>query len=353
MTNRLLLTLLIGLCFAGSLVSQEKPKKVKIFILAGQSNMEGKGSVVTTEHQLADPKKQKRFAHLKKDGKWVERDDVFIDYLGGAGQRYGKLTMGYGTSRKNDVRLFGPELGFGWTVGDHFDEPVLIIKTAWGGKSIDRDFRPPSRGFPESMKTVVEQRQKRNPKLTVDEYKKGYGHFYRLMMGEIKKVTGDLKTYVPGYQDQGYEFAGFVWFQGWNDQYAPTSVEDYKDNMIAFIKDVRKELKAPTMPFVIGAMGHGGENQRGKIKQIADAQAAAAEYAEFKGTVVTIRTAKYWDMEADAAFKKYWADRKNRDVDMWRKFGNDRPYHYLGSPVFFYNVGKAFGESMIKLTDKK
>lgn len=331
-------------------VAQENVSKpVKVFILAGQSNMEGKGSVVTTEHQLADPEKADRFSHLKKNGKWIERDDVFIDYLGNAGQRFGKLTMGYGTSRKDDVKWFGPELGFGWTIGDQFDEPVLIIKTAWGGKSIDRDFRPPSRGFPESLEQVVQQRQKRNPELTVDEYKKGYGHFYRLMMEEIKKVTADIETYVPGYQDQGFELAGFVWFQGWNDQYAPTSVEDYEENLAAFIKDVRQELNSPELPFVIGAMGHNGENQKGKIKQIADAQAAVAQRPEFQGTVVTVRTAQYWDTEAEAAFNKYWADKENRDVDMWRKFGNDRGYHYLGSPVFFYKAGQGFGEAMIDL----
>ena len=172
-------------------------------------------------------------------------------------------------------------------------------------------------------------------------------------MGEVEKVTSDLPAHVPGFkEDDGYELAGFVWFQGWNDQYAPTSIPDYKDNLVAFINDVRKDLKAPNMPFVIGAMGHNGEKQDGKIKQIADAQVAAAKTPEFKGSVVTIRTAKYWDTEAEAAFNKYWADKENRDIEKWREFGNDRGYHYLGSPVFFYNTGVGFGEAMIELMKK-
>ncbi len=329
--------------------AQDAPKKLKIFILAGQSNMEGKGSVLTMNHQLNHPEKKSRFEHLKQNDQWVEREDVWIDYLGNRGQRHGKLTVGYGISQPGSQKLFGPELGFGWVVGDKFDEPVLIIKTAWGGKSLDRDFRPPSRGFPESINQVVEQKQKRNPELTLEEYKKGYGHFYRLMIEEIKQVTGDLKTYVPGYKDQGYEIAGFVWFQGWNDQYAPTSVEDYETNMVAFIKDVRKELNTPNLPFVIGAMGHNGKNQKGKIKAIADSQAAAAEHAEFNGTVKTIRTSAFWDTEAEDAYNKYWAIKEKRDIDKWREYGNDRGYHYLGSPVFFYNTGKAFGETMVEL----
>jgi len=342
------------LLIPGISVGQEKPAKVKIFILAGQSNMEGKGSVETMSRQIADPNKKNRFEHLRKDGKWIERDDVSISYLGNHGTRSGKLTVGYGISRKEDSpRLFGPELGFGWTVGDKLDEPVLIIKTAWGGKSIDRDFRPPSRKYPDTLDQVYQNAKKRNADLTLEEYNKGYGHFYRLMIEHVKTVTGDLETYVPGYEGQGYELAGFVWFQGWNDQYAPTSVEDYRDNMIAFIKDVRKELDCPELPFVIGAMGHNGENQKGKIKQIADAQVAAAESSEFDGSVIAIRTSQYWDVEAEDAFKKYWADEKNRDVEMWRNFGNDRGYHYLGSPVFFYNAGRGFGDAMLKLLKKE
>ena len=252
-----------------SLMAQDAKKPIKIFILAGQSNMEGKGSVHVLNHQLTVPEKADRFARYKSGDTFVEREDVWIDYLGGRGQRHGPLTMGYGISEKDSLRLFGPELGFGWTVGDHFSEPVLIIKTAWGGKSIDRDFRSPSRGYPESMEPQFENAKKRNADLTLEQYQEGYGHFYRLMIDEIKKVTGDLKTYVPDYEDQGYEIAGFVWFQGWNDQYAPTSVEDYKDNLIGLINDVRSEFDVPNMPVVIGAMGHGGcrskrQNQRNR-----------------------------------------------------------------------------------------
>lgn len=350
--KKLLIILVTCALLAGNGISafgQDAQKPIKIFILAGQSNMEGKGSVHVLNHQLTVPEKADRFARYKSEGAFVERNDVWIDYLGGQGQRHGPLTVGYGISQENSVKLFGPELGFGWTVGDHFDETVLIIKTAWGGKSIDRDFRSPSRGYPDSLESQYENAKKRNPDLTLEQYKESYGHFYRLMIEEIKKVTSDLETYVPNYEGQGYELAGFVWFQGWNDQYAPTSVEDYKDNLIGLINDVRAEFDVPNMPVVIGAMGHDGEDQKGKIKEIADAQAAVAEHQPFLGTVVTIRTAKFWDMEAQAAFKKHWADAPNRDIDKWREFGDDRPYHYYGSPHFFNQVGIAFGESMIEL----
>ena len=80
-----------------------------------------------------------KFKHLLgTDGKWAVRDDVWIHYL----NRKGRLTAGFGVKEDR----IGPELGFGWVVGDAFDEPVLLVKLAWGGKSLAKDFRPPGAG---------------------------------------------------------------------------------------------------------------------------------------------------------------------------------------------------------------
>ena len=110
-------------CFA---LADKKP--VKVFILAGQSNMEGKGRVdPLLNHQITAPETKDFFAHLHKDGKYIKRDDVWINYL----ERRGKLTVGYGSPGR-----IGLELEFGHVMGNHFEEPVLLIKAAWGGKSI-------------------------------------------------------------------------------------------------------------------------------------------------------------------------------------------------------------------------
>ena len=127
----------------------DSPKPVKVFILAGQSNMEGAGFIEadpkrnggrgSLEFVVKDAATAPRFKHLvDKDGKWIVRDDVWISDL----DRKGPLTVGFGAK---DDRI-GPELGFGNVVGDAFDEPVLLIKCAWGGKSLAVDFRPPSAG---------------------------------------------------------------------------------------------------------------------------------------------------------------------------------------------------------------
>ena len=132
-----ILLFLLALVLNCSALADKKP--VKVFILAGQSNMEGKGRVdPLLNHQITAPETKDFFAHLHKDGKYIERDDVCINYL----KRRGKLTVGYGSPGR-----IGLELEFGHVMGNHFEEPVLLIKTAWGGKSIGRDFRPPSSGL--------------------------------------------------------------------------------------------------------------------------------------------------------------------------------------------------------------
>ena len=140
-----LFVMTIGSCVlaASSLHAADNP--VKVFILAGQSNMEGQGFIKadpkrnggkgSLEYLLKDPATADKFKHLvDKDGKWVVRDDVWIHYLG----RKGRLTVGYGAKEDR----IGPELGFGHVIGDAYEEPVLLIKLAWGGKSLAKDFRP-------------------------------------------------------------------------------------------------------------------------------------------------------------------------------------------------------------------
>ncbi|NIP25403.1 MAG: sialate O-acetylesterase [Phycisphaerae bacterium] len=318
-------------------------KKVKVFILAGQSNMEGKAKLSLLEYQIEQPETKDFFKHLKKDGKWVVRDDVWINYL----DRRGNLTVGYGSRN-----CIGPELEFGNTVGDHFKEQVLIIKTAWGGKSIGRDFRPPSSGLPseEKLNQILKQTNERNikrkrPEVTLDDIKETYGRFYREMMREINTTLKELKTRFPEYKGQGYEIAGFVWFQGWNDMFDKDFLADYGKHMANFIRDVRKDLKAPNMPFVIGQMGQGGVDDTGGNKQIIkDHQASMEKIPEFKGNVKVVRTDVFWDKKA-AELVKNWRDH----IEEWNKVGSDYGYHYLGSAITFSKIGRAFGKATLEL----
>ena len=67
-------------------------KPLKVFILAGQSNMEGHGFIAadparnagkgSLEHLAKDPATAPRYKHLVDNkGTWRTRDDVYIHYL--------------------------------------------------------------------------------------------------------------------------------------------------------------------------------------------------------------------------------------------------------------------------------
>jgi alpha-galactosidase len=320
----------------------DPPKSLKVFILAGQSNMEGKAKVSVLEYQAKQSAQRAMYQYLLKGGKWVERDDVWIKYR----EAKGKLTVGYGNPRS-----FGPELGFGAVVGDHYAEQVLLIKTAWGGRSLYRDFRSPSAGWPApgALEKALADQRKKKPDTTLDDVKKPFGASYRDMMDEVEKTLANLKALFPDYQGQRPEIAGFIWFQGWNDMINPDYTAEYTTNLAHFIRDIRRDLKAPKLPFVIGVMGVDGDKASGNVKKFKDAQAAVMAMPDFKDNVALVQTDRYWDWEADAVFRKGWRE----NLDAWNRVGSDFPYHYLGSPKTMLQIGRAFGDAALVLCVKK
>ncbi len=347
--TRLVLTGLAVFLIAGftDLTGAGAQEKVNVYILAGQSNMEGKAPNALLNHQATDEKTSDLFKHLRKDGKWIVRDDAFIKYLG----RHGGLTIGYGSRDRTGV-----ELEFGWTMADHHDEPVLLIKAAWGGHSLFKLFRSPSAGLPseEVLKEELEKAQKRvannnekrnrkDPLPTMANIKEEYGSSYRNMMSEIKDTQENYETLFPALKGKQLELAGFVWFQGWNDQYG--AQDEYASNMKHFIKDVRKDLNAPDLPFVIGVMGQNGSKPaQGAMATIQKAQLSMHDVPEFRGNVKAVRTDELVDKAAEALYP-HWRKR----FEEWKLTGGDFAYHYLGSAIWFNRIGKAMGEAMLEL----
>lgn len=254
-----------------------EPKPLKVFILAGQSNMEGQGVVDlegkdynnakgTLVSLMKDPAKKGLFKNLKDvKGNWRVREDVWVRYQPEVGPlRAGPLTFGF--TPYGDQHHFGPELQFGHVMGDALDNEVLLIKTAWGGKSLYADFRPPSSGG----KT---------------------GPYYTLMIQQVRESLANLKKDFPKSKAVGYELAGFVWYQGWNDGCDPKhAVPEYETNLVNLIKDVRKDLGVPNLPVVIGELTGPWVKAPGEWDQLRMAQAAAAARPEFAGNVVFVPT---------------------------------------------------------------
>jgi hypothetical protein len=296
-------------------------KPLKVYILSGQSNMQGHANTSTFDYIGKDPLTAPILAAMR-DAQDKPRvcENVWISSLGCGGNQYsdmlektGKLTAGFGASDSE----IGPEFTFGIYVEKMLKEPVLIIKTSWGGRSLNTDFRPPSSGPYKLPKEIQEEWDKYPqgahgvPKLEdrkkwQEEKDAASGVFYRAMIEHVRKVLKDIKRVCPEYDEKaGYELAGFVWLQGFNDlvdgqTYPNGNYDEYSRLLSHFIRDVRKDLSVPKMPFVIGVLGVDGE----KNVNFRKAMAAPADMPEFKGNVVAVDTAPFWDHDIAAAEPK-------------------------------------------------
>ena len=336
----------LALLISSHLNAADKP--VKVFVLAGQSNMEGKAPNTLFDHQATDPKTREIFAHLRKGDQWIVRDDAYIKFL----DRKGPLTLGYGSPGRTGV-----EFEFGVMMADHFEEPVILVKAAWGGHSLAKNFRPPSAKLPamevlekelkqaqDRVKQSNEKNKKNDPLPTMTDITKPYGLSYRNLLKEVKDVMENSGTYFPALKGRPLEIAGFVWFQGWNDQYGGVEKE-YESNMAHFIRDVRNDLKSPNMPFVIALMGQNGSKPAtGAMLTIQKAQLAMNHVPEFKGNVKAIHTDILVDKAAEELFPTW---QKNKA--QWDKTAGDFPYHYYGSAIWFTRIGHAMGDAMLEL----
>ncbi len=269
----------------------------------------------------------------------VVSDRVYINSIADGNVKSGKLGVGYGGGKNK----LGPEYGFGLSIAEKIKGPILLIKTSWGGKSINYDFRPPSVG-----EYQLDEKQKSGGK--AEQIKKNASLNYRLMNESIRKVLGNLKENHPDYDsDAGHEIAGFVWFQGFNDQFSPDFRNNYKDNMIAFIKDIRKEYKVPNMPFVIGVLGTGVTAEKVGENQVSIGQREAAKAPEFKGNVMSVESYKDYSLFSNEVYQRGWA----KNFHQWVTVGSDRPYHYLGSGGFFVRLGDSFASAMGEMIAKQ
>lgn len=374
-------------------------KPLQVFILAGQSNMQGQAKVSTFEHIGMDPATKPMLDEMMgPDGKPKVCERVWISSIGCADQEQtGKLTAGYGSSQ-NGPKI-GPEFTFGLYMQKFTDAPILLIKASWGGKSLNTDFRPPGAGpyvFNDTQLANFQKQGKDIEKIKAEKVA-ATGVYYRLMIEHVKRVLGDIKRVVPSYDAaQGYELAGFAWFQGWNDMVdqgtypqrdKPGGYDAYSTVMAQFIRDVRKDLDKPKLPFVIGVIGVGGptseygpEQQRYKSthQNMRDAMAAPAALPEFKGNVAAVRTEQYWDRELKLArakenevkekAKKAAKEQKLKPAEeralaekmraesltererlVLEKGVSNAEFHYLGSAKILGGIGKGLAEAMQQL----
>jgi hypothetical protein len=329
-------------------------KPVQVFILLGQSNMVGLGKIAGTEGSLENAvKEKKKYSYLVDEaGNWTERKDVryvrVMDGRGGGTQLFNNEWMTVKT-----CRTIGPEFGIGHPLGKASDAPVMILKSCIGNRSLGWDLLPPGS---ERYKFVTKDKQGADKTLVYAGYKdrpdswemdkaKGTatepppwldkagkpidwyaGKQYDADVAKAKKVLEELDKYYPGATK--YEVAGFFFWQGEKDCGNAGHASRYEQNLVRFIKQLRKEFNAPDAKFVLATLGEATKGSGGNGGMVLEAQLAvdgnSGKYPEFKGNVATVYSNPLSQ-------------------------GGSGNSHYGGNAETYMDVGEAMGTAMVEL----
>ncbi|MFO7906715.1 MAG: hypothetical protein ACQESR_16900 [Planctomycetota bacterium] len=293
---------------------QDNPKPMKVYILAGQSNMTGIVSKHTLEHIKMFPDTAKEFADLfDENGNPVELDEVYVSQW--RGKDSGKLAPRFGGGKGT---RFGPDYPFGVYMHKRLKEPFLIIKTSLGGSCLRYRFRPPSAETwtpPPGHPDLVEKEEVKLPPLPIpekldiaDDWTPEKPHALRRRhMGlkhfkgaEIGKVNGIYPIYVK--------------------------------------RSPKQKLKGN--PFQKGDLILGVDGsafREDPIQQWRDAFYGSRTVDGDWMITITRWHAKHITPEEE---------------HLLRTAVSNQDYHYLGSAKIMCGIGKAFAEAMIELEDK-
>ena len=308
------------------------PNGIKVFILAGQSNMVGYGNVETgnsgagtvgslrylavNDASLPDYNYASLLTNPAQPATsaFRTRSDVKVWW------RDGGANLG-GTVRKGDLgppfkgadnARIGPEFAFGHVIGDFYpSNNVLIVKSAWGGRSLVQDFRPPS---------AVAARGGR------------VGDFFSAIIDDTRDVLTNLDTEFPEWSGQGYQIVGFGWHQGFNDLIDATASAEYKDNLPDLIKNVREVFGKPNLPFAIASTGM----DAGPVEP--------PPYAGYR----TIEKAQLWVAGVPKPANVLSTDAR----PFWRVAAvspANEGYHWNWNAESYFLIGKSLGDNMVNL----
>ena len=383
-------------------------KPVKVYILSGQSNMLGYGQVTGSGPGTLETMTgaENKFPNLvDASGNWSVYNDV----------HYRGVIADTGSGPMQPLIAgdkYGPEYGFGVVMAYHHDEPVLVIKSSIGNRSLSWDCLPPGSasfdwtdgytyaGYGDSPNRwltgtgpspFVWYAGKQYDDFFLDEadmapgmiwadaklYPNGCqlkhnGVVYNAKsehtsapdsepgvgvdwttywdIHSVENVTDILDNFATEYPDwagQGFEIAGFAWWQGHKDGgqagsgSAGLAATTYEDNLVNLIDELRDYYEArypgqvvPDAPFVVASVGFDDGNWEAgsSAETIWSAQMAVGDPAQhplYAGNVASVDTTGYW-----------------RDTSI---SPSDQGYHYNWNAETYLLVGDAIGRAMVGL----
>ncbi len=309
-------------------------KPVQVFILLGQSNMVGAGRIAgdkegTLEHAV---KAKQKYPYLVDDaGSWTERKDVrYVRVMGSGTGKMRQFNNEWMTIKGGSI---GPEFGIGHYVGHATDAPVMILKSCIGNRSLGWDLLPPGSERFEYQGKIYAGYKDSPASWDKGTEPKPMGWYAGMQydgdVGNAKKVLAELDKYYPGAK--GFEVAGFFFWQGDKDRYNAAHAGRYEQNLVHFIKQLRKDFNAPDAKFVCATLGQTKKGAGGNEGKILEAQFAvdgrSGKYPEFKGNVACVYSSPFCH-------------------------GGASNSHYGGNAETYMDTGEAMGRAMAVLLNQ-
>ena len=272
----------------------------------------------------------------------------------------GVLSIGYGSS----VTAIGPEYGLGITLERLVDAPILLAKCSWGNTALASGWRPPSLGGVETA-TEKANREAENTKMAAEAKKAGreftprpaptpndkLSYCWSMTMPEIDKVLADPGKYHPEYNPEvGYEVAGLVWFQGYSDK----GNSAYGEQLEVMIEDLRKKVKTPKMPVVLGTLGMEAYKQAAFANEVNAGMLQVSQMPKFADNVDVVNTAPFFPLELELIESVRLKTKTGTPAydtlhaTRYRSKSN-AGFHYHGSAKCFLLMGDAMGRSLANL----
>ena len=175
-------------------------KKVKVILLAGQSNASG----CSVDEYLKKNVSEEKYAEYE-----AGYDNVYINYFA-SGNNQSNGFVKCSVRQGEEGKCFGPELGIAEKLNELYpDETFFIIKYAWGATDLYNKWLSPS----------------------------SKGKTGNLYLNFVKYVETSIEYLLSKNYD--VEIEGICWMQGESDSFSVENGTDYEVHLNNFIKDLR------------------------------------------------------------------------------------------------------------------
>jgi hypothetical protein len=249
-------------------IEEKETPKPRLFLLAGQSNMEGNidtglaneiinelGKTEITTLAARVENSLDNWYRTNDDGyamyAYSEENISFLasellrlkedDIVGGKLSRPSETVVcsfndsGLFFLEQNCGKPFGPELTLGHYLAKNNKTPTSLIKVAAGGTTLYTDWLSPS---------------------AAANAGRAIGPQYEALKTRINSLQSAPESINADCVQTTCDWSAFIWFQGENDSFDIENANSYEESLRAFIADIRIEARAPNLPVVIVGTGY-------------------------------------------------------------------------------------------------